>query len=174
MNKKILNIAIKKFKKLKPEYKGFINVGVDNWRGFRFIFDTQDVRNCKNNCSVCPLYQALRVEKKGLFSAGLYPASKEDKKLFGKQNYLNCKTLKQYQNCYVSWLVKKAKTRKKIEDEIKLIKNFRIIYSNKKTNIIKQEVRFRQEIINKVLQNVSIKRSKLLKNLWYTKKGGIL
>ena len=95
MNKNIINIAVKKFQELYKKYNGFINVGVDNWRGWRFVFDTEDVRKCKNNCKSCPLYFLLKNERITDFSAGLYPASKEDKELFGPQNFLNCKT-----NCF--------------------------------------------------------------------------
>lgn len=149
MRKDILKIAIKKFRQLSKKYNSFINIIVDDWRGFRFVYDSKDVRKCKNMCLKCSLYLLLKDEKKELFSAGLYPANEEDKKLFGKQNFLNCKSLRQYQNCYINFLVKKVKTKKEFEAEIKLIKNLKIIFS-REDNINDLEKRFRDSIIKKI------------------------
>lgn len=149
MRKDILKIAIKKFRQLSRKYNGFINIIVDDWRGFRFVYDTKDIMKCKNMCLRCPLYLLLKNEKKELFSAGLYPANMEDKKLFGKQNFLNCKSLKQYQNCYINFLTKKVRTRKEFEAEIKLIENLKIIFS-REDNINDLEKKFKTSIIKKL------------------------
>ncbi len=148
MKKSILKTANKKFKNFIKKYDGFINVVVDDWRGYRFIFDTKDVRSCKNNCKNCKLHQLLKDEKPGIFDAGLYLASAEDKKLFGNQRYLNCKTLKQYRDAYCNFILKKVTTKKELTDELKLVKRFSIIYSrygNKKA----KERRIKNFIISK-------------------------
>lgn len=163
MPRKILKIALKKFQELSNRYDGFINVIVDDWRGYRFIFDTIDVRKCNNNCSNCPLYQLLRNEKINNFSATLYPASKEDKKLFGRQNFLNCKTLKQYQNCYINFLSKKTLNQEEIKKELNLIRNLSIIYTQRsKPKII--EEKFKQLIIKKALRLSNKKKREIIKN----------
>jgi hypothetical protein len=147
MRKDILKIAERKLKELSKKYDGFINVIVDDWRGFRFIFDTEDVRKCKNDCPNCPLFNLLKNERKGEFSAGLYPASKEDKDIFGPQNFLNCKTLDQYQNCYLNYL-RSCKSKVEINNELQLVKNMSITYSkNKEIN----EIDFKNEIYRKYL-----------------------
>jgi len=129
MKKSILKIANKKFEDFIKKYDGFINVVVDDWRGYRFVFDTKDVRKCKNDCKNCKLYQLLKDEKPGIFDTGLYPASAEDKKLFGNQRYLNCKTLDQYRDAYCNFILKKITIKKELADELKLVKGFSIIYS---------------------------------------------
>jgi hypothetical protein len=131
MKKSILKIANKKFKNFIKKYDGFINVVVDDWRGYRFVFDTEDVKKCKNDCKNCKLYQLLKNEKPGIFDAGLHPANAEDKKLFGNQRYLNCKTLKQYRDAYCNFILKKITTKKELNDELKLVKEFSIIYSRR-------------------------------------------
>jgi len=148
MRKDILKIANSKFLKLSKKYNGFINVVVDDWRGFRFVFDTEDVRKCKNDCPNCPLFQLLKNEKSGLFSAGLYPASEKDKLLFGPQNFLNCKTIKQYQRCYMNFLAQ-CQSDSKVEKELELVNSMKLIYS--KGNIKKTERLFKKEILSKFL-----------------------
>jgi hypothetical protein len=115
---------------------------------FRFVFDTEDVRKCKNDCPNCPLYLLLKNEESGLFSAGLYPASKDDKNLFGPQNFLNCKTIKQYQACYLNFLAQ-CRSEKEIKQELDLVKSMKIIYS--KGNIKKTENLFKKEILSKYI-----------------------
>jgi len=149
MNKKILNLSTKKFTRLQKKYKGFINVIVDNWHCFRFIYDTEDVRKCRNECQKCPLFLLLKNEPKGVFTASLYKASKKDKKLFGSQNFLNCKTLRQYRNCYINFLTLEAKTEKQIEEELRLIKEMKIIFTREKSKL-KLEDNFKKFIFQKI------------------------
>jgi hypothetical protein len=148
MRKDIIKIAKVKFEELSKKYDGFINVIVDDWRGFRFVFDTVDVRECKNDCQNCSLFKLLRNERPGLFSAGLYPASEIDKKLFGPQNYLNCKTLRQYQTCYMNYLAQ-CTLEKEIKQELALVKSMKLIYSTVNTKRI-EEV-FKQTILSKYI-----------------------
>ncbi len=165
MKQKILDLANEKFKPLEKQYQGFINVGVDDWRGFRFIFDTKDVRKCRNLCSNCLLYLLLKDEKKGVFSAGLYLASPSDKELFGPQRYLNCKTLDQYKNCYVNFLIKKTKNKKEIREELILIKNFRIIFSKGNKNLQSLEQNFKKSIIKKAIRESENRKRKIIKKI---------
>lgn len=164
MKQEIINLAQQKFQQLSKKHTGFINVVIDNWRGYRFIFDTKDVRNCQNNCQNCALYQLLKNEPKEKFDSGLYPASQEDKMLFGPQNFLNCKTLTQYQNCYINFLLKKANTKKEIADELKLIKNLKIIFSISNNPKILEE-KFKQSIIRKSLLLSGPEKKEILKFL---------
>lgn len=160
MRKNILKISLKKFQALSKRYNKFINVFVDNWRGYRFVFDTEDVRKCNNDCGNCGLFKLLKGEKENLFSVGLCPASDSDKKLFGRQNFLNCKTIKQYEDCYENFLVKKTRTKQEIIEELNLIKNMEIIFSrnNMKEQIIKK---FRRAIFEKSIR-LSNKSKKMI------------
>ncbi len=165
MSQKIINTAIKKFQRLSKRYSGFINIGVDDWRGWRFVFDTIDVRNCQNNCPKCQLYQLLKNEKEKFFSAGLYEASEEDKKIFGPKNFLNCKTLKQYEDCFVNFIVKKTKTENAIKKELTLVKNLRIIFSQGNRDLRDVERKFRQNVIAKILRQTSASQKCTIKKI---------
>ncbi|MDD5146682.1 MAG: hypothetical protein PHN39_02995 [Candidatus Pacebacteria bacterium] len=167
MDNKIINLATKKFQLLSLEYQGFINVGVDNWRGWRFILDTNDVRGCRNECKKCSLYRLLRNEKEEAdnFSAALYMASKEDKELFGPQNFLNCKTLKQYEDCFINFITKKASTEKEIKEELVLVKNFRLIFSKNVSNLAKKEKDFRKSVIKKLLNNTTSSKKLIIEKI---------
>lgn len=164
MRQNILKIAFLKYKELSKKYDGFINIILDDWRGFRFIFDTKDVRRCKNNCLKCALYLLLKNEKRGLLSAGLYPASRMDKKIFGRQNFLNCKTLKQYKNCYLNFILKKSKTKKETLAELNLIKNLRFIYSSNTRNLLTEEKRFKKSILKELLIKSKGSKREIIKN----------
>lgn len=162
MQKQILQTAKRKIKELSANYDGFINITVDDWRGFRFIFDTKDVRQCKNNCSNCRLYQLLKNEKNNqLFSTGLYPAKPEDKKIFGRQNFLNCKTLNQYANCYINFILKITRTKKEIFNELSLIENSKLIFS-KNENAKKIENKFKQKIIKTILKKSPANKKRII------------
>ena len=170
MDQKILKLATKKLKILAQRYPGFINVVVDDWRGYKFVFDTEDVRRCKNDCANCPLFRLLEKEKivDGFFP-GPYPASPQDKALFGPEHQLNCKTLEQYLDCYVNFLVKEANSKKEIEDELDLILNLSLIFSEKKP--CKQaEFEFKNSIIEKALRRSSPWKKCLIRNHLKTKR----
>ncbi|PIY96901.1 MAG: hypothetical protein COY66_02575 [Candidatus Kerfeldbacteria bacterium CG_4_10_14_0_8_um_filter_42_10] len=145
MNKRIITIAERKFRQLKRKCPNFINVILDDWRGFRLIYDTEDVRKCDNNCDKCRLFLTLNEEPNGLFTAGLIPASAQDKKLFGQQNFLNCKTVSQYKQCYLNF-IGHLKSINEINKELKLVKGLKFIYClNKNKNIAEQK--FKREIL---------------------------
>lgn len=165
MNQKIFKLAIKNFKKLSAKYDGFVNIGLDNWRGWRFIYDTIDVRKCRNNCKNCPLYLLVKDEKEGKFSAGLHSAGKKDKALFGPQNFLNCKTLKQYENCFVNFILEETNTEREIRDELRLVKNFRIIFSTEDTDLARKEKEFRKSVVNKLLKRTDIAKKLIIEKI---------
>lgn len=150
MNKRILAKAIKEFEKLSAEYNGFINVIFDNWRGFRFVFDTKDVRKCNNDCKNCQLYKLLKKHGIGKNSLGLFLATKEDRKLFGPQKFLNCKTLEQYKKCFIDFILKKVKSDTELKEELFLVKNFRIIFSKNKKSVRALERETKRQIIKGV------------------------
>ncbi|MBU1891065.1 hypothetical protein KJ782_06305 [Patescibacteria group bacterium] len=143
---------------------------LDNWRGLRFIYDTEDVRNCSNQCQSCLLYKLFVNERSNSLTA-LYPASRKDKRLFGPQNYLNCKTLEQYRDCYVNFINLKANTANEIYDELKLVNNLMIVYS-KDNNIENIEDRFKNSIINKAVNKASRQKRQIINNCWKNLKDG--
>jgi hypothetical protein len=171
ITKEIIDIAQEKLEELKEKYSGFITVILDNWRGVHFIYDTEDVRKCNNDCQNCPLYNLLKDEKKvgeGEFSAELfYPTKTNDKKLFGLAKCMNCKSLPQYKNCFVNYFVYEAtgdnieSTEKNIKDELEYIKNLKIIFS-KDNDPQELENVFKQDTINEALALVDKEKRKLI------------
>ncbi len=139
---KLIKERIKKIIKYYPELNNLI---FDNWRGWRFIFDSPSVKKCDNKCQQCLLYVTL---KKIKIDNEFYPANIYDKKIFGQQNFLNCKTIDQYIDCYINFLNKKCQTKKEIEDELKLITNSKIVFSKNGWD----KKKFITKIINKILK----------------------
>lgn len=142
MNKTIQKLAQKKLRALTKKHSGITTVILDNWRGYRFIYDTRDVRACRNDCANCRLYQLLKGEPSGTFTARLKKASAADKKIFGPQNYLNCKTVEQYRRCYINFFNKRIKNRKQFAKEMALLNTMRILTVNAIFDT-KSESRFR-------------------------------
>lgn len=166
MNKKLIfESAAKKLQELRGKNGTFINIIFDDWRGYRFIYDTEEVRNCRNDCENCSLFKLLKDEKPGVFSAALIPATKEDKKLFGNQNFLNCKTKEQYKNCYVSFLLEKANTKKEIEDELALVKELRIVFS-RSGDKSKVEKGFKASIINEFMKRAPQEKQDMVNEMF--------
>lgn len=166
MQQKIIKLARKEFKLLLKKYPYFCNVLVDDWRGFRFIFDTKDVRVCKNNCLKCSLFLLVGEKNNKIFSSGLYKASKEDKKIFGHHNYLNCKTLEQYRNCYLNFIFKKTRTKQEIVDELKLIKNLCFVYSSRRDNLFEKELKFKKDIFRELVLKTKDEKKKIIKEFY--------
>lgn len=152
MRQDILSKSKKKITRLLKKYKKFLIIFIDDWRGIRFIFDTEDVRRCQNNCPNCDLYKLLKKEK--TIFAQLYPATDEDKRLFGPQNFLNCKTFTQYIDCYVNFLIKKTRTKNEVYKELNLINQSAIVYAKKNTPPL-LEKKFKKNIFAKTLKNSS-------------------
>lgn len=149
----------------------FRNIVLDDWRGYRFIYDSDEVRACENDCKNCRLYNLLVDEPviEGGFNAGLYLASDTDKKLFGDQRFLNCKTLKQYGECFINFIVKVAETDETIEQELTLVKNARLMYTST-DDAEKKDAEFKryvcQESLRRAPNEKKIKIKKALEKLF--------
>lgn len=156
-------------KRLNKKPNTFTNVILDEWRGcWRFIFDTEEVRSCDNQCDQCKLFALLRDEKEESgFSAALLPANERDKILFrAKQNFLNCKTLDQYRDCYADWLIKKASTDEHIRKELSLIKHCHIIFSKETSDLSKKENEFRESILESVRKHADESKRDTIDRIW--------
>ncbi|MBU1167877.1 hypothetical protein KKC60_05760 [Patescibacteria group bacterium] len=161
MNKKIVAEAKKDLILIRSTYSDSLNIGFDNWRGYRFIFDTSDVRNCKNDCPNCPLYVSI---KKSQSKFGFIKATQEDKKIFGPQNQLNCKTLAQYSQCYTNFITTKINSYQEMKEELTLITGFKVLYS-KNGQESKIETDFKQGIIRKAEKILDNKKRKWLQEI---------
>lgn len=160
---RILNQANIKIQEIRAKYNWLITVVLDNRRWFRFIYDCKDIRNCNNNCSLCDLFNILKDEKDGEFTANLIKATPKDKELFGNQNFLNCKTLYQYWKCFEEFLLKECNNEEEIKDELSLIFNLKIIFPKDKLNSeIKNK--FQINIIKNTLAKSNKDKKQRIKN----------
>lgn len=151
MNKSTIKLANKKLKLLLRRYKGFNTVFLDNWRGFRFIYDSKEIKSYPGKSFLqSRLFELLKNENPGKFTASLCRASVSDKKLFGLQYFLNCKTYRQYAKCYINFFIKKVRTKEQAADEILLLKNMKIVFS-KEGNLKVLERQFRLLVLTEVL-----------------------
>jgi hypothetical protein len=94
-----------------------------------------------------------------------YEAGDDDKKIFGPQNFLNCKTIRQYINCYANFVLKKTETEKEIIDELNLVKNAKVIYSRDGWN----DKLFKQKIIQKILRKSNKNKKKIILKILKTR-----
>ncbi|KKW41050.1 hypothetical protein A2454_04120 [Candidatus Peribacteria bacterium RIFOXYC2_FULL_55_14] len=161
MDPEILLSAQDKFRELSEKFDGFISVILDNWRGYRFIYNVEMTACCRYGCVRCPLAVLLKDEKDGAFTARLLPAGKRDKRLFGPQNFLNCKSISQYQNCYTDFLVERCFTREEIFGELDLVKNMQIIYSRFGAEKNK-ETAFRQGVVRNAIALSGVRKAELI------------
>jgi hypothetical protein len=165
----VMRRAQEAFETLDKKPNTFINIILDDWRGcWRFVYDTEEVRGCSNQCGQCKLFALLRDEKEESgFSAALLPANEQDKIQFrAKQNFLNCKTLDQYRDCYVDWLLKRADTEEKIRKELSLVKLFRIIFSKETSDLSKKENEFRESILENVRKHADESKRVAIDRIW--------
>jgi hypothetical protein len=165
MNKNDLIIANRELKRIIKNYDGLNNVILDNWRGYRFIFDSRDVKNCQNDCENCRLNKVLKQMPNPVRFAKLIKASEEDKKIFGGQNYLNCKTISQYKNCFVNFIVKKTKTKSEICNELNLVRNLKFIFSRSGDGE-NQEKRFKNDVIMRAIKLATKSKRKIIIKCW--------
>jgi hypothetical protein len=152
---------------------------LDNWRGYRLIYDGPAVTNCPPSCNACPLFVAVGVDPKpipeNVLLISLYSASLKDMALFpGKQRMLNCKTLLQYQDCFVVWLVEKCRTQNEIDEELTLIRDFRIIYHQGAGDLISFEKQVKQQIVQKSLRKIKRHRDQWIRINNAAKKFGLI
>lgn len=153
--------------KIVKKYPQVNNIIFDNWRGWRFIFDTEEVRRCHNDCQNCGLYKFLKGRRRSANYAGLIKASKNDKAMFGRENFLNCKSWENYQNCYTYFILNKTKTAAEIKSELDLLMGLRVVYSaNGLPELL--EDRFKKEVIGAVLAGCNRRKREIIQD--YLKK----
>jgi len=148
MKKLILAAAQAEARELVQKYDGIKTIIFDDWRGWRFIIDSADLKRCDNNCSACPLYQFLTGSRIKFKYAKLIPASERDKKVFGPRQFLNCKSWREYQQCYINFFATEIKSPTEFRAELRLLRNMRVLYF-KLGSVQKLESRFKSVVIKK-------------------------
>jgi len=163
MKKINLRAVVRQANKLAENYGRLENIIFDDWRGWRFIFDTPEVLKCNNDCGNCKLYKFLKQLRPNFSYARLFKASGRDQKMFGPQKFLNCKTLAQYQKCYSYFLLEETKTKGEIERELDLLRNMRVIYTKNKS-IAETENNFKKAVLRVVLSKSDKQKKRLINN----------
>ena len=153
----------------------FKTIILDDWRGIRFIFDSDASRNCDRQCHRCVHTKLFK--KGGEFSfeeikTDLYRFTKQiDIDLYvGERGeiYLPCKTLKTFTDCYSNCLIRdpQLKTFAHFVEEVQLVKNFLVIWAEDINDIQALGNQLRKQIIDRARRKISDERKpKLLKAL---------
>ncbi len=169
MDRKILAAAKQEAARLVKAYPAARTIIFDNWRGWRFIIGSSDSAACRNDCGACPLYGLLKAGRAGLKPsfryARLFKASPRDKRIFGPRNFLNCRSAREYQECYLNFFAKAVRTAAEARAELKLLKGLRILYL-KSGKIREGEKRFKAEIISKLTADSARIRPAYLKRAY--------
>jgi len=163
MNKNDFNKALGEARQLVKILPNIKNIILDDWRGWRFIFDTEDVRNCQNDCLNCGLYKTLKIDDSKNIYSQLIKAKPEERDFFGPENFLNCKSLAGYKKCYLNFILKKTVTRQEIWAELDLLMGMRIIYSSGQAPLLLEEC-FKREVVNSVLAVCGQTKKRIIKD----------
>ena len=104
---------------------------LDDWSGVRLVYETDDVRNCQNNCESCSTYLQLGEDHgdSGDFLRTTLVRSSIDHTDISENRMLNCKTKENYMRSFSEWLINRCHTESEFIDELVLIKNFQVVYS---------------------------------------------
>lgn len=158
---KKFNRALSEAKMLVAQVPGIMNIILDDWRGERLIFDTQELRSCTNNCQGCNLFKLLNKKSAQFKYARLYQADLRDQRLFGPANFLNCKTIKEYQNCYERFILEKTYTEEDIYAELSLLFKMRVVYTVS-GDCSSVERSFKKAVLAAVLKKIDISRKRII------------
>lgn len=167
MNKIFINNVTGQINKLQRKEDIFDNVILDNWRGLRLIYSYS---KCNNICSKCPIPKKSKEINKCRRLCNLLKTTKEDQNMFGKKNFMDCKSLEEYKACYVNFILEKCNSYEEILKELLVIKNLIFIYS-RNGNVEENETLFKKNVITRTLSKCNTDKKKtILKILRRNKK----
>ena len=103
-----------------------------NIKGARIIYGCSYTENCKSQCIYYSLFQTVGEDNPKLalnLQTALCQATLGQISLFpSKQKFLNCKSIKQYQESFIRWGVEKCQSKELLAAELNWIKGFRILF----------------------------------------------
>ena len=99
----------------------FNYIMLDNWRGWCLIYDIKKSRPARKKQAVWLIQKYSKYKL-----ARLKKANRSDKKIFGLNEYLNCRSLNNYKRCYINWLIKRVSGVAEARQELDLLCGFRI------------------------------------------------
>lgn len=170
-------------KALSNQICGLETIVLDSeWNGCaRLVYGGSFVETCVSNCERCLLFKTVKEDPKDLrsskFVVSLSLARDGQKQNYpGKQKYINCKTLDQYAGCFAACLSSPelCPTEKDIQDELNLIKDFKLIFyrGKKERELLKIEKKLKQRII--LLTDIPKSDSRYLFFVKYGRRLGII
>lgn len=147
----------------KVDYLKIKTAILDDWSGIRLIYETEDVRRCANICETCKTYLSLGQDKNqtGNFLRTTLVQSSSDHTDVTRNRMLNCKTKSDYMKSFSEWLVKRCNTEEDFYEELVLIRDFRIVFSDTckdKNEILILEQKMKREIIQSAMSKIYGKR----------------
>lgn len=177
---KYIEQARQSFSKLEGKVQ-WSSIILDNWRGIRLIYGADCVEQCKSKCHECKLFKLVGEDFPGIdanvFKTTLIRANECDLEIFNaKQKYLNCKTLEQYLDCFITWLTDKCHTEESIKEELDFVKGFKIIHLNgyNATSILSKEQEIKRNIVEECLKRMKYQDSRRNAIRNYSKEIGII
>lgn len=157
-----LKKSVDEAEKIIKKYPSLNNIIFDDWRGWRFIYDTKETRNCQNDCQNCDLFNFLKIDYRTTVYTRLIKAKKNDQIMFGPEKFLNCKSFKKYQDCYIYFILNKIKTETEIQAELDLLMGLRVIYSSSSSPGL-LEYRFKVGVIRTILARSDFQKRKIIR-----------
>ena len=132
---------------------------LDDWSGIRLIYETEDVLLCSNICEACKTYTSLGQDQNqtGNFLRTTLVRSSTDHTDVPRNRMLNCKTKNDYMKSFSEWLIKRCNTENDFYEELVLIRDFRIIFSDickNKNEILRLEQNMKREIIQSAMSEI--------------------
>ena len=132
----------------------FKTVILDDWSGIRLIYDTEEVQSCVNRCETCRMYLVLGKDQKNRdlesLTTTLTDADHSHTDV-STNRMLNCKTVENYLESFVQWMLKRCRTVDEYKQELELVRDFRIVHHPGWTN---NSASAKQEMVTKVLRKV--------------------
>lgn len=137
----------------------FKTVIIDDWSGIRLIYETEDVRRCSNICETCKTYLSLSQDQNqtGNFLRTSLVQSSSDHTDVPRNRMLNCKTKNDYMKSFSEWLIKRCNTENDFYEELVLIRDFRIVFSDickDKNEMLILEQKMKREIIQSAMSKI--------------------
>lgn len=164
--------AISFARRIADEVPDLIGILVDPWRGLNAVYEKEV---CNNNCEDCSLHNYIESIDRNRRDIGgvdfrLQSASELDKRLFGPQNNLNCKSFSEISKAFITVLNKTQERTPKVFEqdviaELRDLEGVRVIYMRdvEPENYDSILQTFRQSVISSARLSFLKEKSKLNK-----------
>jgi len=137
---------------------------LDQWRTKKDQWSlTYGYKSCDNQCETCKIHVVSTMPDIISMDSQLrtfqIPASEENRRNYGDQRALNCKTIDQYVKNFVTCFTK-GYTLDSIDEELGYVAGFKLLYLNGVSDLESAEKQIKRRIVNEVLDNYKDEKSK--------------